>query len=47
MGEGGLAGYVSFCVQKRLSNESGHGKRLIADIDLTPKELDHDHSSQA
>ena len=34
-------------VQNRLKKKSGHGKRLINQIDLTHKELDHDHSKQA
>ena len=40
-------GYVSYCVQNRLRKTSGHGKRLIAEIDLLTKEHRHDHSSQA
>ena len=40
-------GSVPSCVQNRLRKASGHGKRLIAEIDLTHKELDHDHSRQA
>ena len=40
-------GSVSICVQNRLSAASGHGKRLINQIDLTHKEFDHDHSEQA
>ena len=30
-----------------LKETSGHGKRLMADIDLTAKEQHHDHSSHA
>ena len=40
-------GYVSYCVQNRLRKTSGHGKRLITEIDLLTKEHRHDHSSQA
>ena len=40
-------GYVSNCVQNRLRKTSGHGKRLIVEIDLLTKEHSHDHSSQA
>ena len=42
-----VSGSVSICVQKRLNEKSGHGKRLINQIDLTHKEFDHDHSEQA
>ena len=42
-----VGGSVANCVQNRLRKTSGHGKRLIVSIDLTHKELDHDHSSQA
>ena len=42
-----LRGYVSYCVQNRLRKTSGHGKRLITEIDLLTKEHRHDHSSQA
>ena len=31
------SGYVSNCVQNRLRKTSGHGKRLIAEIDLLTK----------
>ena len=44
---GARLGYVSYRVQSRLSGKSGHGKRLLADIDLTHKQPDHDHSIQA
>ena len=40
-------GSVAFCVQNRLREKSGHGKRLIDEIDLLTKEHSHDHSSQA
>ena len=30
-------GGVSYCVQNRLRKTSGHGKRLIAEIDLLTK----------
>ena len=40
-------GSVSFCVQNRLRKKSGHGKRLVVEVDLTHKEYRHDHSSQA
>ena len=33
--------------KNRLSEASGHAKRLINQIGLTHKELDHDHSEQA
>ncbi len=38
---------VSFCAQNRLSKTSGHGKRLIVEIDLTHKEHSHDYPNQA
>ena len=41
------AGSVSFCVQNRLRAKSGHGKRLIDEIDLLTKEQSHDHPNQA
>ena len=31
-------GSVSYCVQKLLRKESGHGKRLIVKVDLLTKE---------
>ena len=34
-------------VPNLLSEASGHGKRLITQIDLIHKELDHDHSEHA
>ena len=40
-------GSVSFCVQNRLRETSGHGKRLIDVIDLLTKEQSHDHPNQA
>ena len=40
-------GSVSFCVQNRLREKSGHGKRLIDEIDLLTKEQSHDHPNQA
>ena len=40
-------GSVSFCVQNRLRAKSGHGKRLIDEIDLLTKEQSHDHPNQA
>ena len=39
----GKAGSVSYCVQKLLRKESGHGKRLIVKVDLLTKERHHDH----
>ena len=40
-------GSVSFCVQNRLRETSGHCKRLIDEIDLLTKEQSHDHPNQA
>ena len=40
-------GSVPNYVQNRLSQTSGHGKRLIDEIDLLTKEYSHDHSHQA
>ena len=34
-------------VQNRLSKKSGHGKRLIVEVDLLTKECSHDHSNEA
>ena len=31
-------GYVAYCVQKLLSRKSGHGTRLLAEVDLLTKE---------
>ena len=31
-------GYVAYCVQKLLSRKSGHGTRLLVEVDLLPKE---------
>ncbi len=42
-----VEGSVSNCVQNRLRKTSGHGKRLIDEIDLLTKEQSHDHSNQA
>ena len=39
-------GSVSNCMQNRLRETSGHGKRLIVSIDLLTEEHSHDHSSQ-
>ena len=36
--DGRKKGSVSICVQNRLSQTSGHGKRLIDEIDLLTKE---------
>ena len=55
MGPGGLRsvvaesvlGYVAFCVQNRLRKKSGHGKRLIVEVDLLTKECSHDHSNES
>ena len=44
---GAVSGSVAKSVQKRLRKTSGHGKRLIDEIDLTHKESNHDHSGQA
>ena len=38
---------ASFRVQDRLSDASGHGTRVIDQIDLTHNELDHNHSEHA
>ena len=40
-------GSVPNCVQNCLRETSGHGKRLIDEIDLLTKEYNHDHSQQA
>ena len=32
------AGYVAYCVQKLLSRKSGHGTRLLVEVDLLTKE---------
>ena len=40
-------GRVAHDVPNLLSEASGHGKRLITQIDLIHKELDHDHSEHA
>ena len=44
---GTAAGSVPNYVQNRLSQTSGHGKRLIDEIDLLTKEYSHDHSQRA
>ena len=31
-------GYVAYCVQKLLSRKSGHGTRLLVEVDLLTKE---------
>ena len=36
-GAGG-GGYVAYCVQKLLSRKSGHGTRLLVEVDLLTKE---------
>ena len=33
-----LGGYVAYCVQKLLSRKSGHGTRLLVEVDLLTKE---------
>ena len=33
-----LRGYVAYCVQKLLSRKSGHGTRLLVEVDLLTKE---------
>ena len=40
-------GSVLISVQNRLSKKSGHGKRLIVEVDLLTKECSHDHSNEA
>ena len=42
-----MDGSVSNCVQNRLKEKSGHGKRLIDEIDLLTKEQSYDHPHQA
>ena len=32
------SGYVAYCVQKLLSRKSGHGTRLLVEVDLLTKE---------
>ena len=44
---GPRAGSVLISVQNRLSKKSGHGKRLIVEVDLLTKECSHDHSNEA
>ena len=34
----GQSGYVAYCVQKLLSRKSGHGTRLLVEVDLLTKE---------
>ena len=34
----GFLGYVAYCVQKLLSRKSGHGTRLLVEVDLLTKE---------
>ena len=34
----GFQGYVAYCVQKLLSRKSGHGTRLLVEVDLLTKE---------
>ena len=34
----GHKGYVAYCVQKLLSRKSGHGTRLLVEVDLLTKE---------
>ena len=31
-------GYVAYCVRKLLSRKSGHGTRLLVEVDLLTKE---------
>ena len=33
-----VEGYVAYCVQKLLSRKSGHGTRLLVEVDLLTKE---------
>ena len=33
-----VPGYVAYCVQKLLSRKSGHGTRLLVEVDLLTKE---------
>ena len=37
-GNGAERGYVAYCVQKLLSRKSGHGTRLLVEVDLLTKE---------